>query len=321
MLFMTTIFTVKTDKLDDPRKNYLSVTGAFKKKTLAYIISTIGVMLVLVENSDNQQLNDPFHRVYHFLRLKDLYRLACVSRKFYNDVENYCELICKRFTSEDLDRVFNKQLILDSEVSLRNEIESSGGSFFRNYLIYLMLFRFRRISVAKCQVAWLGDDRYIVPEHDNDLQRTVVRLITICWLDIKKSFARVLPGAYKALIRMDIQDGSWPSGREGTNIRVHWNDCHGNHEMRINLPARKWKRLRYSLVNNLRRMNDSRLELGNGWKVRNYDSTTGWFDFCLDWFYVGSTCDVRVEFSDFNGSWKDGIRWDYIELMPISTSL
>lgn len=174
----------------------------------------------------------------------------------------------------------------------------------------------RRVSVTDCQVAWLGDERYIVPEHDDDLGRDVVRLITISWLDIKQSFASVLPGAYRALIRMDIQDGSWPSGREGSNIRVNWQDSYGDHDIRINLPARKWKRLRNILVNNLRRDN-TKLKLGNGWTVENYDSSNGWFDFCLECFYVGSTCDVGVEFTDFNGSWKDGIRWDYVELMPL----
>ena len=265
---------------------------------------------------DNPQLSDPLQRVFFYLGLKDLYMLACVSQKFNDDIETYCKMMCIRFALENQLVTFVGQqlMIKDDEITLESKLKEGKYSFKWLFAVYTKFSRLRRISVSKCAVCWLGDERYIIINYNADLKREIVNLKTVCWLDIKKTFSNVKPGSYKVGMRMDIENGSWPGYNEtGTKIFVQWEDSDGSHERKVQLTETKWKQLRTAL---------KKLKNGNSIKVNevcltNHDSRNGWFDFALQEFTTVSDCDVNFVLSDCNGRWKSGIRWDYIELKPI----
>lgn len=112
---------------------------------------------------------------------------------------------------------------------------------------------------------------------------------------------------------MNIQDGDWPIYADnGTTLYTQWEDMDGFHEIATEMDSERFQKLRSSLAERLKSRRDV-IKLGNA-SVTDYVANGDWFNFSLGPFYVASTCDVKFGLKDCNGSWKSGMKWDYIEL-------
>lgn len=258
-------------------------------------------------------LHDCFHHIFCYLAFLDLYKLERVSKKFYSLVEAFCKYKCKTL-KDKVEAMFDNQMVLSSEMRIREQIEDEYKGPFLNLLVRCkQLLSLRRISATKCGIPWYRDLRYIFPEYDQKLKRDVVRLKTVCLLALGYTFPAVKPGVYTAVLRMDIMHGVWPSYGNGTSITFEWVDSEGFHKKKTLLKARDWGKLKGALRVGL---GGSANRISTEWEAGNYDPDSGWFDFCLVKLPISSCCDVKVIYSDWDESWKSNIRWDYIQLKP-----
>ena len=279
------------------------------------------------------ELHDPLQHVYDYLPVQDLQTLTQVSKSFYNDIQEYCKDKLTQIESK-IDKVFEHQLMTKKDVDLRQKLQQCTS--LSRYAALEKLVNLRRKSVSKCSVCWMGDTRYIAKEHDDNLEREIVRLITVCWLDVQNKFTEVARGKYEAVIRMDMMNAHWPNSEKGTTLSVTWEDENGHHDMKTTVNRAKWEEVGRSgrerrtdgraggRADRRRtpdmtdgRTDDKVVDLGAGWFARQKACESPWLDVCLKEFDVVSVCDVTVRMSDCNGSWKSGVRWDYVGLVPV----
>ena len=122
----------------------------------------------------------------------------------------------------------------------------------------------------------------------------------------------VLPGCYRAVLRMSIADVSWMDHYASATIKIFWQDTRGaEHERRTEVKAHEWK----EICETLKTLEEGAYISVRGGSVCNYDSTTGWFDLCLEEFRLDELTHVTFEFKDIlNFWWVSGMRWDYVEM-------
>lgn len=147
-----------------------------------------------------------------------------------------------------------------------------------------------RKSVTTFNITHLGDT-YLERIADSESEYgEVIRLNTVCWLSIIGKFQGVLPGTYKLLWRMKLEDAyvngddiefrAKPKEGYGTALTSKWGD----------------ERL---------------LEL-----ERRFGSN--WFKADMGEFTVDMMCDVEVEIFGRIPYWCGGITWDTVEMKPVA---
>ena len=258
------------------------------------------------------RLYDPMQCVYGYLCVETLSMLSRVSRKLYRDMENYCKITCLRLSLDaEVNTLLNRQPILNQDNAVRNKLQETKYSSRWLFSTWKKFNRVYRMSVRCIWFPHAGDNAYIPIYYDDELQREIVEIKNVCWLHLQHRFSAVRFGSYRAVLRMEINNVAWGRHEEPAKIRVYWEDTDGLHEKRTEIKWDRWPLLLNSLAN-------SKCVSSNGASLSNYDSDTGWFDFCLQDFNLTSTTDVHFEFNDIaNDWWKSGMRWDYLELIPL----
>lgn len=253
------------------------------------------------------ELYEPLQLVQHYLRLKDLHHLSCVSRRFNVFVEAYCQRRYARLAKEtDIKEIFDRLLLNYDEIAFQTKINQKQCSYKYLYFVYMSLRHIRRFPIAQCYVCFLGDDRYIIKEFDDVLNRELVHLKSLCWLDITHTFKQVDPGKYIAATRINIPNGSVPVFvKNGYCLHTQWVDSEGSHETSTDVDPDRFK----SILGNFNFRQEDSSEYSSN--VSNYETTGYWFDFTIEPFTLTSKCDVKFGVPDCIGKW---LLWDYIEL-------
>ena len=255
------------------------------------------------------RLYDPFQELCRYLCVRDLSTLACVSRKFYSDIEDFCEKICLRLRLKiEINNLLHRQPLLERDNTIRNKLIGSEYTYRWLFSIWNKFKRVRRRSIRYIWFAQAGNPKHIPIYFDRKLQRDIVEIKSVCWLHLTHMFSSVTPGHYRAALRMEVNDVSAGHHVAPGKIIVHWEDAGALHERKAEIMWNHWSLLRDSLKK-------TKCVNSNGAVLTNYDSDTGWFDFCLQDFKLTTTTDVHFEFNDIG--WKSGMRWDYLELKSI----
>eukprot|EP00111_Clytia_hemisphaerica_P020424 TCONS_00060184-protein len=160
---------------------------------------------------------------------------------------------------------------------------------------------------------------YFSREFDEHTQHDVLRLKNVCWLEMKHTFKLVKRGEYQFVMRMKFgEDFYWPSGDGGEMVHIKscWrsNKNDANFENAFNFHTNDWEKIR-AYINEGTPLED----FPAGCSFKNHDKESGWFDFVVDEPIIleDDNQDVLVRFSDTeNNYWKEGMVWDYIELVP-----
>ena len=257
----------------------------------------------------DQRLHDPWQNVFIYLSVKDLFVLASVSRSFYHNIENYCQIICKKLSLEScVLGYFKYQLVLKQDTLVEHKLHGEHYKYRWLYVTWRRLRRVHRKSITKFAMDNLGNPTYIIRKYDNVVKREIVMFTSVIWLQFTHKFADILPGKYRAIMRMS-------NDKAPVKIRIYWEDSNGYHEKITEVRSYQWQGLR----NRIRRLKRGKsIKLKGDACVTNYDSRNGWFDFCVADFKLHEVSNVVLEFSDIiDDWWKAGMRCDYAELRPI----
>jgi len=135
-----------------------------------------------------------------------------------------------------------------------------------------------------------------------------VMFSTVVWLQFIRTFNKVVPGEYLAVLRMCNHDAP-------VKMRLYWEDSQGYHERVIEVKSYNWR----NLGSKLRHRKGKPVRLKGDAFVSNYDYRYGWFDFCFANFQLFDVSDVTFEYSDVcEDWWKGGMQCDYAELRPVN---
>lgn len=106
----------------------------------------------------DQRLHHPWQKVYTFLNVKDLGILACVSKKFYGDIEYFCKLLCCKYSlRSSLHQFFQKNLLLLDDEDIKKEVQRTTYKYCWLYTTWKKLYRVRRASVTNFVMDNLGE--------------------------------------------------------------------------------------------------------------------------------------------------------------------
>ena len=215
-------------------------------------------------------------RIASFLDGKDLISLGKTC-KFWNEVSQrnivWKTLVKKRFGRRGI---------------------SNSSSQIEYKRCYFKLAASKKSATA-FSVEWLNG-KYLEKVKDKESEfGEVIKLHTVCWLQINEFFHGVLPGKYSLVWRMKLD-------------RVYANGM--NSQGTIQFRARPEKGCGNELCSKWTENDLRRLERQHG-RGEWYVQTMGDFE-------VTATCKVYVEIKGRVERWCGGISWDYAELRPCS---
>ena len=262
-------------------------------------------------NICDPRLYHPLQRIYTYLDISDLKTLSCVSRRFHSDIEHAYKTICLRLSlKENVEHLLYRPPLLRRDNEIRRLFNRVDYSYKWLYAIWRKYKRIYRKPIKDINFHLKGRESNIPILYDDYLGRDVVVIRQICWLHLEHVFINVVPGNYRACIRMEVNYVTWGCHANPAIFRVYWYDVDGYREKRAEVKSQLWRSVRSHLIES----NTVRLD---GAILLNYDDGTGWFDFTLEDITVSTTTDVCVEFKDTeNNWWKEGMRWDYLEMVP-----
>jgi len=267
--------------------------------------STIGTL-----NGD-----DLFH-MFVFLHPNDLFAFALTCQEMKGNIYKFCET--KKLKNHEF---FERTHYLSpKEIKLKNQLTTFESPLLSYKLAKLYNDRVR-ISCADVDFfPHSSNPSYFSKEQDTLLEHDVLRLTSVCWLEIKHTFKNVNPGRYKYLMRMKFGENfRWPSyfgDNQLVKFRTSWKNNKDSPpcENEVRFKSGDWANIKKYLDDG---------EVFDGFPVgcsfQNHDKASGWFDLVMDEPIVlkSNTNEVFSQFLDIeNGSWKSGIIWDYIELNP-----
>ena len=217
-------------------------------------------------------------KIASFLHGRDLINLAYTCKYWYRIAEiNHVwkNLVFKRFGNE--------------EIGTGSENESDV-----NYKQLYMKLASAKIPAKDFNGLHRPDEyreRYFRTVEDPDSKYgKVIKLIKVCWLQINASYKSVIPGGYKLIWRMRLDDPYVGCNRVEFCARPQ--EFHGTELCKI------WKDRDFKEA------------------VRCFGSGK-WFEADFGEFEVTSMCNVCVEVKGKIDWWSGGISWDYVELRPI----
>ena len=263
---------------------------------------------------------DDLYHVLVYLPPRDLLQLALTCRSMRDLVYMFCSSTKKQDEMKTRKFFSSTDCLLPFEKTLQITLESSNSPLLI-YKIGKGYANRRRISCLNVDTfPHSSNPEYFERSRNEYLERDVVTLITVCWLEIKHEINNVLPGQYHFVMRlMFTEDFSWPSGWGDSNdlvrFKVSWNDGDGSkRSIEMNFPSSLWDEIRDFIVD------DKPIEnMPVNCAFEKNDNEHGWFNIrilepiCL----LAENTDVFCQFSDIeNGWWKSGIAWDFIELVP-----
>jgi hypothetical protein len=168
-------------------------------------------------------------------------------------------------------------------------LETTEGGIEEFKKLYFKLAS-SKMSITKFYIMHLGS-RYLerIGDDESDYGE-VVRLNTVCWLQINSKFPGVLPGKYKLLWRMKLED-VYVNG-DSIEFRAKPEDGCGTSVVS------KW--------------DENRLQ-----QAEQRHGSDCWFIGDMGEFTVNTLCDVEVEIWGRVDYWCGGITWDTVQLKPV----
>lgn len=255
------------------------------------------------------QLYEPLHDIFSYLNVRDLASLARVSRRLYKYVELHYEMTCKR---KCILRAVTSYLkgtpASEAELTIKETIIRGEYSYRWLYTTWKRVNRIYRKSLTNI---WFPQENLTVarqsPRRVHKCERLVVHHTPLT----HHQFSNVLPGTYRAAIRIKVNNMMRNMQSEPALINTIWRDSYRCYEKTTQIKWDRWRCLRDYLK-------QSRIVSINGAILTNFNSSTGWFDFCFEQFVIREITNVTFEFRDLENTWlKSGMRWNYLELKPI----
>ena len=271
---------------------------------------------------ENSPLIDihPYHLsyIFGFLRPDDLLELALTCSAMKSSVYEFCSTK----SNPDLPMIENffknESCLSPKEVSLKNTLQK--------YQSPLMIHKLSKYYKMRVRVSCTDVDffphstnpAYFDISVDDNLKHNVVSLQSVCWLEIKHCFKAVKPGKYKAAMRMKFDENfRWPANHSTVVLKVSWKDDEDDACENFNegiFKSSDWVKIKAMVEEGGKPFKG----FPSNCNLTNYNKNLGWFDFELsDEIAIDKETDLAFIFQDvINGSWKSGVAFDYIELIP-----
>ena len=144
-----------------------------------------------------------------FLSIEDYKELIKVDKYFYNNIIQYFNSYLKYIN--DLKNMY-KLKIYSNEIDLSIESTINNNRFYKCLLDNAHYIKFLHSGIEHIYIfeeddwAWKDDSRYwIIQKNDNSLiGEKLVKLISVCWIDINIQMSKIPKGKYKLYIRHGV---------------------------------------------------------------------------------------------------------------------
>jgi len=276
-----------------------------------------------------QQPSTVLEQIFSSLHLRDLASLSQACKLFSSRVGEFLRHeCCSSKLSDKLNNFMSKNagLLTKFEQRLTGSLEAQLAAGFdtnRQAMFKLLLNMDHynrtvdRVSVVQERVGFphRGNPSYVLAERDAELGREVVRVITVCWLDLSHTWEGVMPGVYKMAIRVKIGENfRWPHRAEDmTEWTARWPGEGVNGE-KVVLVSRDW-------WNCLKKQQTPSFEVSQGLSVeweQASGSQTGWVRVEMPELVVEEEGNVTFGLKDVQCPWwKSDILFDFIELRKL----
>ena len=241
--------------------------------------------------------------IYSRLSPRDICRFGATCKVLYRSVDEYLKCKCEQqglmthmlryFRYYKFDKANDR-----AERAINEKLYSkrfSNGWLYHHGL--LRKHRIRQSAAATEFFAHRGNSCYVDVKRDKKLNRDIVKLVMVRWLEMVENFSDVEPGLYDAILRIKATRDVCVS-EDGINLSVTWLQGDEEHYEEA--------------VKNIFVHQKDFEELGakNNW---------GWFDLKLEGIKVDIATEVRIRFHNYSDTWQTGLFWDYVELRRIDS--
>lgn len=257
---------------------------------------------------------------------KDLLALMRTSKAFHSLVIAFVEHYCA--TDNRLEKVEhfmqNKPLLI-RELALKQKMLKNPGQITLLQFKAVRWFQgdeptgeiLDRVPVAQIEnFAHKDNNNYIQVIFEDDLNRHIVHLNSVCWLHFEHVFRSIEPGRYQCSLRMrttpQLNWSTFGANQAPGTIEAHRiTHPQGRSEPLVSqtMQANWWNQIQ------ARQFDCANLENAK----LLFESGTRWFQLILTPFQLEQTSDVLFRFRDVDHPfWKSGLDWDFVELRKIS---
>jgi len=259
-------------------------------------------------------------KIFVFLNSNEISVISRSCKSLNKTVGEYLRHACSTLTIslQRFEKEFSN-LMTHHEINQFKRIKSNVGLELRRPEMYKMYEELhamkkiaRRISFSNSEVefAHRGDERYIVVEKDQIINREIVRVKSVCWLRVSLALKDVSPGIYQVAFRVFLSsDFEWPHRPgEVTEVNLKW----AGSQSSFKIEPWMWKCLH---------KNQSPAVKGSGlgieWEIVN-THPTGWVMLSFPCFDVQENGSVQFELQDIQCPWwKRGLYFDFLELRKL----
>ena len=179
----------------------------------------------------------------------------------------------KQHTEENEDQKHDEELVKFKHIYMKLAVSKKAATDF--YCLHLNGRYFEKIHEPSSK---FGD---------------IIRLNSVCWMNICSNYEGVLPGEYRLIWRMKL-DNVYVSS-DHVEFRAIPEESCGTELCTI------WKKVEFK-------------------EAERKFGTNTWFDADFGLFTVTSLCKVKVQIRRCFNYWCGGMSWDYAELRPVCGS-
>ena len=273
-----------------------------------------------------------FEIIFRNLSLLDLSRLSQCSKSFNDQVGEFLrhECLSHKIGPDQIKEFLknNGRLLTSVESELFNKSEvvsylNQDEGLSHRKLLYKLLYldqreqlnlNVKRVSIADDKVFFphRGDEQYVPIRYCDPLDRNIVMVESVCWLEFRYTFKDVAPGKYSISFRMRIEENFlWPHlDDEPSEICLVTTDGSSQWWM--------YNHWWLQLADGDTPPEDDDWYVFVTWEQVGSDITP-WITVTLPEFETEEIGDIKFQFEDVvSDDWKGGVSFDFIELKTLA---